>query len=259
MIFNSKLLAFKLSKRLSRCGGRNNTGRITVRHKIGGLKRRTRIIDYFHTKLLPGLYTSTVYLPRKRSSASVFEHSDISYTLAPSIEHEKSVKLVSCNLPFETINPQNRVFTRLKFIKKVGFRCFNVQFFKSSKSRIASAPGTSIKILRQGLLFYIVRIPSGEIRRLPSSSYCSVGRLLPPASSKFMYKAGFSRLMGFRPTVRGVAMNPVDHPHGGNTSPGKNSVSPWAKFSKAKFNFTRNFRKPSTSIILYRRYIKKKF
>lgn len=257
-MLRTKLVVFKLSKRVKHVSGRNNTGRITVRHKVGGRKRRFRILDSFHRKNIPGLVRSTTILPRRFSFASIFEHSDISYSLFPSSEGNPS-KLLPCTSSLETPSPHHLISTRLKFIKKVGFRCFNVQFSKSNSSQIATSPGTSVKILRQGLLNYIVRMPSGEIRRLSPNVFCFLGQLRSPYKPRRSTLAGFSYLMGTRPAVRGVAMNPVDHPHGGNTSPGKNSVSPWAKFSKAKYNSTRNFSKASSSIILYRRYIKKKF
>lgn len=254
----SKRLVFRLSKRVKRFAGRNNTGSITVRHKIGGLKRRMRVLDIQNLKRSSGTYRSTVLLPRKFSFASIFEHSDISYTLLPSTQNQPA-RVSTYLFPFETPPSQELIFTRLKFIKKVGLKCSYVQFSKSTKSRIATAPGASIKILRQGLLNYIVRIPSGEIRKLPAHSFCFLGQLRSPYVPSRITRAGFTYAMGTRPSVRGVAINPVDHPHGGNTSPGKNSVSPWAKFTKAKFNYTRNSTKSSSSIILYRRFIKKKF
>jgi large subunit ribosomal protein L2 len=258
MFLYSKRLVFRLSKRVKRFSGRNNTGSITVRHKVGGFKRRTRIIDISNLKGLSGTARGTIIIPRKFSFASIFEHSDLSYTLLPSVEGQP-VKSSTCFLPLESIPPRQFIFTRLKFIKKVGLRCSYVQFSKATNSRIATSPGSSIKILRQGLLTYIVRIPSGEIRKIPSHSFCFLGQLLSPYTPARTTRAGFSYSIGVRPTVRGAAINPVDHPHGGNTSPGKNSVSPWAKLSKAKFNFTRNSNKSSSSLILYRRFIKKKF
>jgi large subunit ribosomal protein L2 len=259
MIFRySKRLVFRLSKPIKRFAGRNNTGSITVRHKVGGLKRRTRVLDVQNLKRSSGTYCSTVLLPRKFSFASIFEHPDISYTLLPSIQNQP-FRFAPCLFSLETLPSQEFVFTRLKFIKKVGLKCSYVQFSKSTDSRIATAPGSSIKILRQGLLNYIVRIPSGEIRKLPSHSFCFLGQLRSPYVPSRITRAGFTYSMGSRPSVRGVAINPVDHPHGGNTSPGKNSLSPWAKFTKAKYNYTRNATKASSSIILYRRFIKKKF
>jgi large subunit ribosomal protein L2 len=260
MSFNPKRVIFRLSRSFKRSAGRNNSGKITVRHKVGGLKRRVRLFDFSHGKNLSGVFKSTVILPRKFSFASIFEHPDMSYTLLPSLNSSctKLLSYTSSSLEIPSLS-RNYVFTYLKFIKKVGLRCSNVQFSKNSKTRIASSPGTSIKILRQGYTSYIVRMPSGEIRHINPNSSCFLGQLKQPSLPTRRFRAGFSYLMGFRPSVRGVAINPVDHPHGGNTSPGKNSVSPWSKYSKAKYNFTRDSRKSSSSIIIYRRFIKKKF
>lgn len=253
-----RLLSYRLSIKKNRSAGRNNTGSITVRHRVGGVPSRIRMVDYFGFKRLPGFFKGYTYLPKRRTNCGVYLHSDQSFSLIQNGDFgaKKSSHFYS---PVFAATDNQHVFTKLYFIRKSGMKCFNIQFFPNSRTRIASAPAAFVKVLRFGYLYTIVRMPSGEIRKLPSQSECSLGSGAAPRSSKFSGKAGFSVLMGRRPSVRGVAMNPVDHPHGGNTSPGKNSVSPWAKLAKAKGLFTRKSSAKSSKLILYRRHLKKKF
>lgn len=253
-----RLLSYKLSTKKHRSAGRNNTGSITVRHRIGGVPSRIRRVDYFGSKRSQGLFRGYVYLPKRRTSCGVYLHSDQSFSLIQSgdLNPQKSLHLYK---PVFAATDNQHLFTKLYFVRKSGMKCFNIQFFSRSVTRVASAPGAFVKVLRFGYLHTIIRMPSGEIRKLPSQSECSLGQNAVPKPSKFSNKAGYSVLMGKRPSVRGVAMNPVDHPHGGNTSPGKNSVSPWAKLAKAKGLFTRKGSAKSSKLILYRRHLKKKF
>ncbi len=214
----------------SATGGRNNLGRKTARHRGGGHKRRYRVIDFRRNKSgVPAKVASIEYDPNRNCRIALLHYADGEkrYILAP--------RGVSVGERIESgsqadIRPGNAL--PLRYIP-VGTIVHAVELKPGAGAKMARSAGTSVQLVAKEGAFATLRLPSTEMRRVPIDCIATVGEV---GNSEFelikVGKAGRSRWKGKRPQTRGVAMNPVDHPHGGGegkTSGGRHPVSPWGK------------------------------
>lgn len=232
-----------LTKKKNKIDGRNNTGSIVVRHRGGGCKKRFRVIDLFFSFLnIPGIVLTIEKDPNRSCFIALvlFKNGFFSYILA-------SQKLkVGCFIKniIEWPSILENFFLQISLplkILKAGSIIFNIELKKNKGGVLCRAAGTFGIVLSQfnfSKKFAVVRLKSNEEYLLNLDCFASLGlasnSLFKSVSLK---KAGISRLLGKRPVVRGVAMNPVDHPHGGGegkTSGGRPSVTPWGFITKGK-------------------------
>ena len=219
------LLSFKKK------AGRGRQGRITVRHKGGGAKRLYRVIDFGQDKLgIKAKVIALEYDPNRNCFISLLEYEDGQrrYQIAA-----EGLKVGDTVIAAETaeIKPGNRI--KLKNIP-VGTPLFNVELEPGRGGKLIRGAGTSARVLAQEEKFTHLVLPSSEVRKIPAECFATIGQVSFP-EYKFINweKAGRKRLMGIRPTVRGSAMNPKDHPHGGGV--GKSPIgmphpkTPWGK------------------------------
>ncbi len=242
----------KLLKPKRRKGGRNNQGKITVRHRGGGHKRRYRIIDFRRDKDgIPAKVASIEYDPNRSARIALLHYVDGEkrYILAAEGlqvgEHlesgpEAPPKVGNC-LPLSRV--------------PLGTSVHSVELRPGRGGNMCRSAGSSAKLMAREADWAQITLPSGEIRRIPSACRATIGSV---GNSDHMGivlgKAGRKRWLGRRPHVRGTAMNPVDHPHGGGegrTKGGRHPVSPTGK--PAKGGSTRQRRKPSNASIVRRR------
>lgn len=246
-----------LAKRLKKNAGRNNRGRITVRHHGGGEKRKYRNIDFKQTKLgVPGKVESIEYDPNRSAFIALiaFRDGEKRYILAPSGLEVEQTLVFDEQTEIETGNR-----TRIKHVP-VGTEVYNLEMKPGRGGQTIRSAGSSGQVLAVEDRHALVRLPSGEVRQVPNTVYVSIGRV---SNEEHMLqnvgRAGRSRRRGLRPTVRGSAMNPVDHPHGGGE--GRQPVglkypkTPWGKIAHGKK--TRKKNKPSDRFIVSRRRKKK--
>jgi large subunit ribosomal protein L2 len=213
---------------LPKTGGRNNQGRITTRHKGGGHKRHYRIVDFRRDKEgIAGRVERLEYDPNRSAHLALVVYADGErrYILAP--------KRVAVGDPIQSgsdapIKPGNAL--PLKSIP-VGTQVHCVELKPGKGGQLARSAGASVQIVAREGAYVTLRLRSGEMRRVHVSCRATVGEVGNDEHSlRKLGKAGAQRWRGVRPTVRGVAMNPVDHPHGGGegrTSGGRHPVSPW--------------------------------
>ncbi len=239
----------KLTKAVRKSGGRNVHGHITTRHIGGGHKRRYRLIDWRREKDgVPAKVASIEYDPNRTARIALLHYKDGEkrYILAP-IGVSVGDVLVSGDAV--DIRPGNALPIRAI---PVGTMIHNVETQPGSGGKMIRTAGSSGQLMAKEGAYAQIRMPSGEVRRLLVECKATVGQLGNVESSAVRVgKAGKSRWLGIRPTVRGVAMNPVDHPHGGGegkTSGGRHPVSPWGK----KEGRTRK-KKQSDAMIVRRR------
>jgi len=216
---------------LKRRAGRGNSGRITVRHKGGGAKKKYRIVDFSQKKLdIPAKVIALEYDPYRTAFIILLEYSDGErrYRLAPDkIEIGDSV---ICSEKAEI-----KIGNRMRIVNiPVGTVVHDIELLPERGGKIIRSAGSSAKILAHEDKFTNLEMPSGEIRRVFNKCYATVGIVSYPEWKYVnIRKAGVNRLKGKRPRVRGSAMNPVDHPHGGGegrTSIGlKHPKTPWGK------------------------------
>jgi large subunit ribosomal protein L2 len=204
----------RLIKRLKKHGGRNNSGRITCRHRGGGSARQYRIVDFKRTDKLdvPGTISSLEYDPNRTAYIMlvVYADGDKRYHLAPG-----GVQVGDRVLMAEKtkVKPGNRLM--LKNVP-AGYSVYNLEMFRERGGSSVRTAGSSAKILGVEGDFAQVQLPSKEIRRIHKDCFATLGRVSNEEHSMMKIgKAGRKRQMGRRPTVRGKAMNPCDHPHGG--------------------------------------------
>ena len=211
--------------------GRGSDGRITVRHQGGGVKRLYRIVDFGQKKInTPAKVIAIEYDPYRTAFLALLEYQDKSksYCLAP---HGLNVgEEVICKEEGEA-----KIGYRLKLKNiPVGTQVFNIELESGKGGKIVRGAGTAARILAQEGKYANLVLPSGEVRKVPADCFATVGQVSFP-EHKFIRieKAGRVRRKGKRPTVRGTAMNPVDHPHGGGegrTPRGmKGPKTPWGK------------------------------
>jgi len=217
----------------SKSGGRNNAGRITTRHRGGGHKQRYRIVDFKRNKLdVPARVERIEYDPNRSAHIALLLYADGErrYILAPKgIKAGDEVRNGS-KAPIKAGNAMPMSFI------PVGTLVHNVEMKPGKGGQIARSAGSSVQLVARTGDHATLRLRSGEMRRVPADCMATIGEVGNPEHSlRSLGKAGASRWRGKRPTVRGVAMNPVDHPHGGGegrTSGGRHPVSPWGTPAK---------------------------
>ncbi|RJQ14594.1 50S ribosomal protein L2 [Candidatus Parcubacteria bacterium] len=242
----------KLTKGRKRAVGRS-WGRISTRHKGAGVKRLYRFVDFKLDKLdVPARIESLEYDPNRSAFIALVVYADgeKGYILAP-----EGVK-VGEELFFGEKAPL-KIGNRLPLKKiPVGFSIFNIEFEPRKGSQFVRSAGALAKVMAHDGAYALVELPSGEVRKFSGDCYATIGSVSNPEHNLVVIgKAGRSRLMGIRPTVRGSAMNPVDHPHGGGEGRSpiglKHPKTPWGKIARGVK--TRRKHKASNSFIISRR------
>lgn len=226
----------QLTEGLTQKGGRNNTGRITARYQGGGHKRTYRVIDFKRRKLdVVGTVERLEYDPNRSAFIALlrYEDGEMSYILAPQ-RLAAGDKVVSSAKNID-VKPGNAMPLSAM---PVGTIIHNVEMKPEKGGQIARSAGTYAQLVGRDAGMAILRLNSGEQRLVPGACFATVGAVSNPDHGNInLGKAGRSVWLGRRPHVRGVAMNPVDHPHGGGegrTSGGRHPVSPWGKPTKGK-------------------------
>jgi len=238
---------------LHKKGGRNNRGRITVRHQGGGHKRRYRVIDFKRNKdVVPAKVATIEYDPNRSARIALLHYLDGEkrYILAPK---GLEVGLMVESGPDADIKPGNAL--PLANIP-VGTVIHAVELQPGRGAALARSAGTSIQLMGKEGKYAILRMPSSEMRRVLITCRATIGEVGNSDHGNIVIgKAGRKRHMGVRPTVRGTVMNPVDHPHGGgegkNKSAGRHPVTPWGVPTKG--HRTRSKKKASSRLIIRRR------
>ena len=217
------LLAKKTNK-----GGRNNAGRITTRHVGGGHKQRYRIIDFKRNKVgVPAVVERLEYDPNRSAHIALILYADgeRSYIIAPRGLRAGDKVVAGPDAPISVGNclPLRNI--------PLGTTVHCVELNPGKGAQLARAAGASSQLVAREGVFATLRMRSGEMRKVPADCRGVIGEVSNAEHNlQSLGKAGASRWRGVRPTVRGVAMNPVDHPHGGGegrTSGGRHPVSPW--------------------------------
>jgi large subunit ribosomal protein L2 len=236
-------------------GGRNNNGRVTTRHQGGGHKRRYRVIDFKRTKDgVPAKVAAIEYDPNRSARIALLHYADgfKAYILAPAGLRVGSFVQSG---PGADIKPGNAL--PLENIP-TGTLVHNVELKPGGGAKMARSAGSGIQLVAKDGPHAVLRLPSGEMRRVLLTCRATVGQVGNVDHQNINWgKAGRNRWKGIRPTVRGVAMNPVDHPHGGGegkTSGGRHPVSPWGQAEGR----TRHANKESDKYIVRRRNAGKK-
>ena len=242
----------RLTVALRKKGGRNNTGRITVRHRGGGHKRRYRIIDYKRNKFgVYGKVATIEYDPNRSAYISLihYEDGEKRYILSP-LKIKVGDKIISGKkVPLKTGNA-----LRL-FNIPTGLSVHNIELTPDSGGQLVRSAGAYAQIMAHDSGYTTLKLPSGEIRMVSDQCMATIGQIGNKTYEQIVSgKAGRSRWLGRRPSVRGVVMNPVDHPHGGGegkSSGGRHPVTPWGKPTKGYK--TRKKNKKSNIMIVKRR------
>lgn len=241
-----------LTEPIKKTGGRNNNGRVTAFHRGGGHKRRYRIIDFKRNKFdIPAIVASIEYDPNRTARIALLHYADGEkrYVLAADglkvgdkvLSGENVEIKVGNSLPLEKI--------------PVGLRIFGIELKVKKGAQLVRSAGASAQLVAKEGKFAMVKLPSGEVRKIHANCYATIGQVSNVDHMNISIgKAGRSRWLGRRPNVRGVAMNPIDHPMGGGegkTSGGRHPCSPWGQLSKGLK--TRKKRKQSDAFIVKRR------
>ena len=242
----------KLTKALRKSGGRNNKGRITVRHRGGGHRRRYRLIDFKRNKTDIIATVATIeYDPNRSANIALLHYFDGEkrYILSPS-GLKIGDQVVSS--PSAKLKIGNALL--LKNIP-TGLTVHNVEMTPGKGGQMVRSAGTGAQVMAHDDNFTTLKLPSGEIRLVNSECYAVIGEVGNKAHEQIVSgKAGRTRWLGRRPSVRGVAMNPVDHPMGGGegkSSGGRHPCTPWGKPTKGYKTRKRN--KKSNAYIVRRR------
>jgi large subunit ribosomal protein L2 len=201
---------------LKRNGGRNNNGRITTRHQGGGHKRRYRIVDFKRTKDgVPAKVAAIEYDPNRGAKAYILAPAGLA--VGATVESGPQADIKPGNaLPLEAI--------------PTGTVVHAVELRPGQGAKLARSAGSGVQLVAKDAGYGVLRLPSGEMRRVPLGCRASVGQVGNSDHSNTQSgKAGRSRWLGKRPAVRGTAMNPVDHPHGGGEGKNKGNIpqTPW--------------------------------
>jgi large subunit ribosomal protein L2 len=241
-----------LMRPLTKTGGRNNQGKITSRHRGGGHKRQYRLIDFARKKDgIPAKVASVEYDPNRSGRIALLHY----------VDGEKRYVLASDGLKAgdqvqngATAPPTVGNTLPLKNIP-LGTTICNIELLPGRGGRMCRSAGTNATLMAREGSWAQISLPSGEIRRVPAACRATIGKVSNPDHMAIVLgKAGRSRWLGRRPHVRGTAMNPIDHPHGGGegrTKGGRHPVSPTGK--PAKGGRTRQRSKASNSAIVRRR------
>ena len=243
-----------LTEGLNKKAGRNNSGRITVWHKGGGHKRRYRLIDFKRRKWdMPAIVERVEYDPNRSAFIALIKYTDgeLAYILAPQRLAQGDQVIAGSKVD---VKPGNAMVLKNM---PVGTIVHNIELKPGKGGQMARSAGTYGQLAGRDGTYAQIRLSSGELRLVSADCMASVGAVSnPDQKNTNLGKAGRSRWLGRRPVVRGVAMNPIDHPHGGGegkTSGGRHPVTPWGKSTKGKR--TRN-NKRTDAFIVRRRYKK---
>ena len=241
-----------LLMKIAKTSGRNNTGRITCRHKGGGVKQSYRIIDFKREKFgIPATVKTIEYDPNRNVRISLVYYADGEkrYILTPEGLNVGDVIVSGTDAAIQTGNA-----LPLDLIP-LGTIVHNIEMIPGRGAKLVRSAGNFAQVMAKEGNYVTVKLPSGEMRMIRKECMATIGTL---GNSEFknlkIGKAGRKRYMGVRPTVRGVTMNPCDHPHGGGegkTGPGGNPKTPWGK--PALGAKTRNPKKASSKFIVRRR------
>ena len=237
---------------LSKKAGRNNRGRITVRHRGGGHKRRYRLIDFKRDKAgVPGVVATIEYDPNRSANIALIKFADGEkrYILHP---HNLQVGDTVISSDDADIKPGNAM--RLIAVP-LGTWVHNIELQIGHGGQMCRSAGTYAQLMAKDGGYALLRLPSGELRQVHLACMATIGQVGNLQHENLTIgKAGRSRWLGRRPKVRGAAMNPIDHPHGGGegrTTGGRHPVTPWGKPTKGYK--TRSKKKPSNKFIVKRR------
>lgn len=248
-----KLLVIKKKK-----SGRNNQGKITVRHRGGGSKRYIRQIDFNRDKFnIPAVVKTIEYDPNRGARIALVSYldGDKRYIIAP-LNLKVNDKIVSSK---ELVEIKTGNAMPLKFIP-AGIAVHNIEIEPGRGAKIARGAGNAVYVMGIEGKYAQVKMPSGEIRLIKKESLCTVGQVSNPDKMHVKIgSAGRKRYLGIRPTVRGTAMNPNDHPHGGGE--GKQSIGlrgPKTKWGKPALGVKTRKKRRSNKLIVKRRPSKKK-
>ena len=238
-----------LTEKLNKKGGRNNNGRITTRHQGGGHKRRYRIVDFKRLKDgVPAKVAAIEYDPNRSARIALLHYADgaKAYILAPA---RLQVGATVESGPGADIKPGNAL--PLENIP-TGTLVHNVELKPGQGGKMARSAGSGVQLVAKDAGFGVLRLPSGEMRRVALACRATIGQVGNLDHENITGgKAGRSRWRGIRPTVRGSAMNPVDHPHGGGegkSKGGRHPVTPWGVPTLGKR--TRSKNKTSDKLIV---------
>ena len=222
-----------LTEGLKKTGGRNNKGRITTRHIGGGHKRRYRMIDWKRTKFgTPATVERIEYDPNRTAFIALIKYEDgeLAYILAPQ-RLQVGDQVISGEKT--DVKPGNAMVLKNM---PVGTIIHNIEMKPGKGAQICRSAGTYAQLVGRDQGYAQIKLPSGELRLVRQECMATVGAVSNPDNMNTNKgKAGRNRWLGRRPTVRGVVMNPVDHPHGGGegkTSGGRHPVTPWGKPTK---------------------------
>jgi len=246
-----------LTRPLKKSGGRNNTGRITCRHIGGGHKRKYRVIDFKRVKRGVDATVKTIeYDPNRTCRIALIEYTDgeLAYILAPA-----GIQVGQTISAGENVAPKPGNAMPLKSVP-LGSSIHNIELKPGQGGKVARAAGQEAVLSNREGGYALIKMPSGEIRKFHENCYCTIGVVgNRDHMNEVSAKAGRSRWQGIRPTVRGMCMNPVDHPNGGGEGKSKSGggrqhlKSPWGHTKGQK---TRQKRKPSDAFIVQRRKTK---
>ena len=238
---------------LRKSGGRNNNGRITTRHIGGGHKKHYRLVDFRRTRRDAAKVLGIEYDPNRTCRIALVQYEDgtKSYILAP-----VGLTVGMTVQAGDTVAPKVGNAMPLKNVP-LGTAIHNIEVRPGSGGKVARSAGQQAILSNRDGEYALVKMPSGEVRKFRVECYCTIGQV---GNAQHMNessgKAGRTRWMGIRPTVRGMCMNPVDHPNGGGEGKSKSGggrqhlKSPWGHVKGQK---TRRLRKPSDAFIVQRR------
>ena len=221
----------KTSKRHTQTG-RNSSGRITVYHRGGGHKRLLRAINWNPDR--DGIVRQIEYDPNRSAHLALIESTIVSNGVATQLASRCQLTAFCYVLASENLKINDRFSKSLPLkMLPLGSFLYNIEAQPGLGGQLVRSAGTYAQLVKKTEKHAILRLPSGAIKQVNSECKASIG--IVSNSSHFtrkLSKAGQTRWLGIRPTVRGVAMNPIDHPHGGRTNGGRPSVSPWGKPTK---------------------------
>ncbi len=236
-----------LTEPLKKHAGRNNRGRITTRHQGGGHKRRYRIIDFKRNKPgVPARVAAIEYDPNRSARIALLFYADGEkrYIIAPLGVRVDDVVVSGPDAPIRTGNalPLANIPT--------GTQIHNIELYPGKGAQLVRSAGTSAQLMAKGSEYAQVRMPSGEVRLILLTCMATLGQVGNVDHENIQIgKAGRSRHMGRRPTVRGSVMNPRDHPHGGGEGKAPIGGQPKTKWGKPAFQRTRNNKRTNTMIV----------
>jgi large subunit ribosomal protein L2 len=247
----------KLTVGLTGKGGRNNFGRITARRRGGGHKRKYRLVDFKRRKYdVPATVDRIEYDPNRTAFIALITYADgeQSYILAPQrlAAGDSVISGARADIKPGNAMPMNAI--------PIGTIVHNIEMKPGKGGQIARSAGTYAQIVGRDAGYAQLKLTSGEVRMVRGECMATIGAVSNPDQANIKIgKAGRKRWLGKRPAVRGVAMNPVDHPHGGGegrTSGGRHPVTPWGKPTKGKR--TRKKKNPNDRLIIRSRHARKK-